>query len=202
MNFTTDWFELTAKEIWDRIVPHFRPNRYLEIGSWEGASTCYIIEKCGSQRDLDIVCIDTWEGGVEHSGMDMKSVRDRFDKNIKEAISKCGNNINLNVIQDTSLRALSGLNVSGQFNGEFEMIYIDGSHIARDVLADGILSFPLLRVGGVMVFDDYVWDDRGTFAGKPLETPKMAVDTFSLFYSSKVRLVDVGSQAAFVKIAD
>jgi hypothetical protein len=33
----------------------------------------------------------------------------------------------------------------------------DGSHRARDVLEDAVLSWPLLKVGGIMLFDDYLW---------------------------------------------
>jgi predicted O-methyltransferase YrrM len=39
----------------------------------------------------------------------------------------------------------------------FDLIYVDGSHQASDVLTDSIITFQLLRVGGVMTFDDYVW---------------------------------------------
>lgn len=39
--------------------------------------------------------------------------------------------------------------------GSFDLIYVDGGHSAADVLADAILSFSLLRVGGILVFDDY-----------------------------------------------
>ena len=37
-----------------------------------------------------------------------------------------------------------------------------GSHSARDVLSDGIMCWELLRRGGVMVFDDYAWDQAGS----------------------------------------
>jgi hypothetical protein len=36
-------------------------------------------------------------------------------------------------------------------------LYIDGWHSAFGALADGVMSWPLLNVGGVMIFDDYLW---------------------------------------------
>ena len=42
-------------------------------------------------------------------------------------------------------------------NGAIDFIYVDGSHQAHDVLCDAILSFKLLRVGGIVCFDDYLW---------------------------------------------
>ena len=37
-----------------------------------------------------------------------------------------------------------------------DLIYIDGSHLAKDVLSDAILSWKLLKPSGVMIFDDYL----------------------------------------------
>ena len=37
----------------------------------------------------------------------------------------------------------------------FDFIYVDGGHDAGTALADGLLSFRLLRPGGLIVFDDY-----------------------------------------------
>ena len=38
----------------------------------------------------------------------------------------------------------------------FDFIYIDPSHQAPDILTDAVLAFKLLRLSGVMVFDDYL----------------------------------------------
>ena len=79
--FTNKWFE-PAKPIWSKILTQSKPNKILEIGSYEGASTCYLIEKLSLFHDsLEIHSIDTWNGGVEHKNIDMKLVEDRFKKN-------------------------------------------------------------------------------------------------------------------------
>jgi hypothetical protein len=41
---------------------------------------------------------------------------------------------------------------------EFDAAYLDGSHIAADVLEDAVLTWRLLKPGGVLIFDDYRWD--------------------------------------------
>ena len=64
--FTNNWFEGSAKSVWDELLPQINPTRILEIGSYEGASTCYLIDKIGGNKDIEIHCVDTWEGGVEH----------------------------------------------------------------------------------------------------------------------------------------
>jgi len=42
--FTTDWFAQTAKVNWAKLLPEILPSRILEIGCFEGASTCYLID--------------------------------------------------------------------------------------------------------------------------------------------------------------
>lgn len=42
--------------------------------------------------------------------------------------------------------------------GMFDLIYIDGSHMRLDVLTDAVMAWQLLRVHGILVFDDYEWN--------------------------------------------
>jgi len=37
----------------------------------------------------------------------------------------------------------------------YDIVYIDGSHVANDVLQDAVLVWQLVKVGGFMIFDDY-----------------------------------------------
>jgi predicted O-methyltransferase YrrM len=78
--FTNDWFDVSAKKIWDVLIPQVNPSKILEIGSYEGASTCYLITNCASKTPIEIHCIDTWEGSIEHkrTGVDMTTVERRF----------------------------------------------------------------------------------------------------------------------------
>jgi predicted O-methyltransferase YrrM len=62
----------------------------------------------------------------------------------------------------------------------FDIIYIDGSHARGDVLEDAVLSYRLLKPGGLLIFDDYRW--AGCFAtgttDAPTDLPKPAIDAF------------------------
>lgn len=37
----------------------------------------------------------------------------------------------------------------------YDILYVDGSHLAADVLTDAILGWGLVKVGGIIIFDDY-----------------------------------------------
>ena len=71
----------------------------------------------------------------------------------------------------------------------FDFIYIDGSHQAPDVLFDALLGFELLRVGGIMVFDDYLWQEPLEGGTDPIPCPKIFIDAFTNVYCKKVRVL-------------
>jgi len=62
--FTQKWFyQYGAADTWARIESIRAARSFLEIGSFEGASVCWMIENSLVE---EIMCIDTWEGGHEH----------------------------------------------------------------------------------------------------------------------------------------
>jgi hypothetical protein len=78
---------------------------------------------------------------------------------------------------------------------DYDFIYIDGSHIACDVLEDAVLSFRLLKPDGIMVFDDYSWE----FFDNPLRHPKIAIDAFLEIYANQIEVISVDRQAIIRK---
>jgi len=202
--FTNNWFEISAKQIWDVLIPQINPTEILEIGSFEGASACYLIANCASKAPIKIHCIDTWEGGVEHKrhGVDMTDVERRFLDNTKIACDRVPHRVELVVHKGFSNICLAKIILSQNFQNYFDLIYIDGSHLAPDVLSDATLSFPLLKVGGTMIFDDYLW--RGRLSqDDPLYGPKLAIDAFLNIYFRKMRIVwSPNSQVVARKISD
>jgi len=199
-NFTNNWFETTSKTVWDAFLPKIDPTRILEIGSYEGASACYLIDKLAAFKEIEIHCIDTWEGGVEHSRakIEMSDVEKRFHQNIKTAIDNVDNNVDLIVHKGLSDFSLAKLISEGK-SQYFDFIYVDGSHQAPDVLCDAILSFRLLKDNGIMVFDDYLWQERLPYGTDPIRCPKPAIDAFTNIYCRKLRVIKAPLSQLFVK---
>jgi predicted O-methyltransferase YrrM len=184
--FSNKWFEQTAQPIWDQLIPQLKPKKILEIGSFEGASACYLIVKCASTGPLEIHCVDTWEGGTEHkaSGTDMVDVERRFLDNTQLACERAAHSVTLVTHKGLSSICLAAMQ-NEQFFNNFDLIYIDGSHNAPDVLSDAVLSFPLLKLGGTMIFDDYLWTGGNT---DPLACPKLAIDAFLNIFFHKMKI--------------
>ncbi len=189
--FTRDWFSRHIP-VWDRIIGQEKPRKILEIGSFEGRSACYLIEKCAAlvEGEVSITCVDTWEGSFEHRPgatveAIMGDVERRFDHNTRLALTKATKPIALRKLKRNSRDALAGLIAEGALES-FDLIYIDGSHEAPDVLADAAMAFPLLRIGGILIFDDYLWSMQRPGSQDVLLMPKLAIDAFMNIYQRKM----------------
>lgn len=189
--FTRDWFSIYIP-VWKRILDQEKPRKLLEIGSFEGRSACHIIEYGATVADgeISLTCVDTWEGSIEHrqggpAEAAMSDVERRFDHNTGLALSKAAKPVGLRKLKQKSQHALAGLITAGAAES-FDLIYIDGSHEAPDVLADATMAFPLLRVGGTLIFDDYLWSMDPPGAQDVLRMPKPAIDAFMNLYQRKM----------------
>jgi len=201
--FTNNWFGSPIKSNWDFLLPRLKPLKVLEIGSYEGASACHLIENLGHLPNFELHCIDTWEGGIENklANIDMKSVESRFFHNIQVALNKNNHPVRFFPHKGYSDVFLPQL-IQELGKSYFDFIYIDGSHQAPDVLFDAVCSFKLLRVGGMIIFDDYFWSEALPGGKDPIRCPKIAIDAFINIYIRKLDIFQATPQMAIRKIAD
>lgn len=194
--FTNNWFEINTTNVWSQLIPTLEITKILEIGSYEGAATTYLIQKCANKNDLEVHCIDTWDGGEEHDDVNMTEVEETFDHNIEYAKSMVSKDINLIKHKEYSHTALPRMITEGHA-GTFDFVYVDGSHQAPDVILDAILGFKLLKVGGVMVFDDYLW--RNPLTLDITHIPKPAIDAFTSLYWHKIEILKAPTAQIYIK---
>jgi predicted O-methyltransferase YrrM len=187
--FTKDWFNW-APEVWTQLIPMLPERRaFLEIGSFEGRSAVWIAENM-AQDGSHIDCIDTWEGGEEHSAEDMAAVEAAFDDNVRISNGYYGGGRLISKYKETSTYALANRIIETAGGNLYDFIYIDGSHIAKDVLTDACMAWPLLKPKGLMVFDDYMWGNPRDI----LHRPKPAIDAFCNLFAEEAEIVHVGYQ--------
>jgi predicted O-methyltransferase YrrM len=163
-SFTRDWVRHHFP-LWVRVLWQFRaaPARVLEIGSWEGRSAIFFLNY---MPQAHLTCIDTWQGGAEHSNKAQVMDTERlFDANLAEFSPR------LEKIKARSADALPLLGIAGR---RFDVVYVDGSHQAADVFSDAALSWPLLARGGIMIFDDYEWERAPSVE----QRPQLGIDSF------------------------
>jgi hypothetical protein len=142
-------------KMFDRL--NWRDGRALtvvEIGSYERQSTLWTIANLLRHPDSRIHCIDHFAGEIEHGPDIGKSLRTRFDANVAQSADAAKAHVHQNLSRD-------GLMTLRQQGVQADFIYIDGSQQGLDVLEDLVLSFRLLKVGGIILYDDYLWFMEG-----------------------------------------
>lgn len=196
--FTTDWLSIHV-HLWERWMARIpERKRFLEIGSYEGRSSCWFIEH-GFQGGGELTCVDPWIGNGEHApaGVPIDDKKQRFDRNVEIAkarrLAADGTAVNVLVNQMPSLEWLA--QAQRDKKEYFDYIYVDGSHTAKDCLTDCILAWPLLRPGGFMNIDDYIWSD-GSIAN---QSPKWGIDVFTSMWGGELDFVGAGAQVVVRK---
>lgn len=186
--FDSDWFSHNISAL-DYIFNELKPTKILEIGSFEGWSTVHFIKKALSLNDsVDIHCIDSWEGGAEHKGKwDMLSVENRFMHNMHLVVIQHPKAV-VSKYKGYSHTRMMELLLSGKEN-YFDFIYVDGSHEAPDVLFDALLAHRLVRVGGIIAFDDYLWSPKPWNEADHYMLVKPAVDHYVNTYQRHVSVL-------------
>jgi predicted O-methyltransferase YrrM len=190
--FTKNWFGW-GPQIWPEIIK-FLPERknFLEIGSFEGRSTVWTIENM-MENGGEIYCIDTWEGGEEHTSEDMDGTELRFEHNI-QTVRKAFPERRVVKLKGLSTQWVPSL-ICEKLS--FDFIYIDGSHVAKDVLTDACMAWPLLKKDGMMAFDDYLWKPpKFTLT----QRPKIAIDSFVNIFEDEIAMVHNGYQLIIRKL--
>lgn len=178
--FTTDWSRSISywPDMFQTLGLTGKPDlRFLEIGCFEGRTTLWLLENVLTDPSSKITVIDTFEGSVEFEphGIDC-NFYERFIQNLGDYI---GEKVR------TCIGSSGRLFQSGVFWGEtFDFIYVDGSHAAADVLSDAVLSWPLLKSGGVMCFDDYLW---GAGLMPEWDRPQIAIEAFIRCYAPQLK---------------
>ena len=170
------------------------PYRFLEIGSLEGQSAVWLLKNILRHPESKLSCVDMWNeniGDNEYNNVDlMKGIYDRFLYNISPYRHK------VDVHRGKSFDALRHPRLTEQ---SFDLVYVVGGRRSRNALEDAILSFGLLKVGGLMIFDDYFSNLKDPHG---LNSPKLGIDSFLTMYSGSVSIMNLGNQLFVTKTAE
>jgi predicted O-methyltransferase YrrM len=168
--FTATWFQNNIPLWQNKVIPELPNNsNILEIGVYEGFCTRWM---CENIPNCKIVVVDTFLGSMENN-----LTQDLF-KAFIENLYDYKDIIKIN-------KGESYEHVRKFPKDYFDLIYIDGSHKAKDVLTDAIQSFYCLKKGGIMVFDDYEWSP---YNDENLH-PKKGVNIFLDLFKDEIQLI-------------
>jgi len=169
----------SAAFVWEDNKKNLSNLRILEIGSFEGYSV-NIFNKIFTQPE--IYCVDPWIPYSEHPNLDFNQIEKNFDKNT----------VNLNI---KKFKMFSS-DFFKNNNKNFDLIYIDGSHMSDDVFFDAMESFKILNKNGILFFDDFfghlIFDNN-----QPIDGVVRFLNTIN---TNSLKLIFINSQIGFLKI--
>jgi predicted O-methyltransferase YrrM len=168
------WFH--ADNFFKRYFDRYKDAKYIEIGVFKGKSLFFAAEYAKlTKNNAKIHGVDNCS--VTH-GCHLEKVSQLLALN----------GFNNTTSPEVHLLKMESLEAAERFeNGYFDIIYIDGSHTYEAVKADLNAWWPKLKVGGVLIGDDYweptgVWDGVKRTGAKELDGKpygvKKAVDEF------------------------
>ena len=78
---------------------------------------------------------------------------------------------------------------------EFDVIYIDGSHFAEDVLKDCRSSWVNLKKNGILILDDFFWKNYD----KIENNPAYAINIFLKEINNAYKIICLSKFQLFIK---
>lgn len=189
-NFSTDWFSVNIPN-WlltfeDYKLQEKETIKALEIGSFEGASSVFLISEF---ENMHLTCVDTWQGSEENIDREgLEFIEQKFDENLGEYAAR------IKKFKGSSFSFFESIDIKPQY----DFIYIDGSHHVDDVMIDAVRGFNLLKVGGIMIFDDYLWNFYETDSYNPCA----AVNAFLRLKREDLAVIYIGGQVHITKTKD
>lgn len=197
--FTETWF--TNEQLSDLInLNPSKENHILEIGSFEGRSTIWFLDTFLSNPNSTITCVDPWLNYSQDEESFKSYEKDETEwnfknKNIKSTflnnMIEYGEVNKVYIEQGFSHEILPKMLTTTK---RYDVIFIDGNHTAPFVLSDAIFSWYLLKPGGYMIFDDYLWcvDKKETLR------PKLSIDSFINIFADYLEVIG-GSYTKIIK---
>jgi predicted O-methyltransferase YrrM len=134
-HYTADWFSHNV-ENWSRWLIEFRGKpavRALEVGSWEGRSAVWLLKHILTGDGASLDCVD-----YGHRA-------DVFAANTAPWSDR------------VTMHRGGSYWILPQLKGEYDLIYLDGAHEPYGAMRDAALAWPKLKVGGLLIFDDYLF---------------------------------------------
>jgi len=193
LKFTDDWFSGNIPHLQEHLSHYVnQQTSMLEIGCYEGRSTVWFLQNILTNENSKIDCVDTFLGSIEHNKEQKENLYQRFHNNIiasglsSKVTEFCGFSMDFLTKPETRKK-------------EYDIIYIDGDHRAPAVLQDAVLTFDLLKVDGIMIFDDY---RGGTNYTSNLEYPFHGVNSFLHVFSEHLKVKHNGYQLLLQKTSN
>jgi hypothetical protein len=149
--------------------------KFLQIGAYTGDASVWLCENILTDPTSRLTDVDTWAGSGEdeHRDIDFDKVYAYYESRVTP------------YQKVVALRMTSDDYFKWHLIPDRDFVYVDGDHTSAQVERDAENSWSLLKSGGILAFDDYLWGQ-----GLPPETtPKPAIDRFLLTHTNEYQIL-------------
>ena len=143
------------------VIEKLKPKTIIEVGSWKGRSAIHMTQlallHCDA-RELEVVCVDTWLGSVEHwvDNIDFKNfMRNGRSRLYEQFLSNVIHKGLQNNITPFPIDSIIAYEVCAKLGIVADLIYIDAGHDYTSVCNDLFNWSSILREGGYLIGDDW-----------------------------------------------
>ena len=164
-----NWFAQTAQHNFKEFLTPLAGQdnlKFLQLGVYTGDASVWLAENILTGKGCWLIDVDTWQGSDEpdHETMDFDDVYEVYKTKTKMYKT-------IKYFQSSTTWFLQSV----RKDPDYDFIYVDADHTTVGVLLDAELSWPQLKSGGIMGFDDYTW---GHASGDPRLAPQVGIDLF------------------------
>lgn len=133
-----------------------KQRQIVEIGVYEGASTVFWSDFYLNHPKSRLISIDPFTGSQEHhEDPDKYPELANIETTARGNIAKSTNAAKIEVIKGCSWDVFPELNRRFGEEKWIDVLYIDGAHDPVSVARDAALYLPMVKSGGLCIFDDF-----------------------------------------------
>ena len=197
MKFTVDWFSRNISNL-NHLIGHHKGKenlKYLEVGSYEGLSTVWFLENILTHSSSTIDCFDVFSGELPDNDFSpWPDLNLNYYQDFLDNVKTFGDKVRVHKgYSYKELRKISDF-------GTYDFIYLDGAHTSFELIHDAILVDPLLKIGGILLFDDYEGGDPND-----QDSPfflRLALNSFMEIFKNQYDVLLINCQVGLRKKGD
>ena len=128
----------------------------VEIGIYEGASSCFWSDNYLEHPESRLLCIDPFTGSSEHHENPQNYPElENIETTARGNIAKSKYPEKISILNQFSQFAFMDLDLRHMGQKWIDVLYIDGAHDGVSVARDIALYVPMVKPEGLVIFDDY-----------------------------------------------
>ena len=179
------WFDSVARGNFEAILlPEFadgRPLDLLQIGAFTGDATVWLAENLLTAPARTLTDVDPWTVEENEAGLEDDWDWVDVERIYSDRVAALADPSRVRTYKGTSNDYFRELPADTQF----DFVYVDGDHHAPSTLEDGLNAFRTTRPGGIIAFDDYLWNQEAPAHMRP----QASIDALLTVFADRVEIL-------------